>query len=61
MAEPQKIVLLYKKSSIPDQILKQAQAQAPKGFIFALCEAKTPDAERKKQVASADYLIAYGE
>ncbi len=60
MAEPQKIVLLYKKSSIPDQILKQAQAQAPKGFAFSLCEAKTPDAERKKQVASADYLIAYG-
>lgn len=60
MAAPQKIVLLYKKSSIPDLVLKNAQAQAPKGFTFTPCEAKTPDDERKKQVASADYLIAYG-
>lgn len=60
MAEPQKIVLLYKKSSIPDLILKQAQAQTPKGFTLGLCEAATPEAERKKQLGTADYLIAYG-
>ena len=45
MAEPQKIVLLYKKSSIPEPVLKQAQAQTPKGFTFTPCEAATPERE----------------
>jgi phosphoglycerate dehydrogenase-like enzyme len=60
LAEPQKIVLLFKKSSIPDPILKQAQEQTPKGFTLTLCEAATPDTERRKQIGTADYLIAYG-
>ena len=53
------LVFLYKKSNVPDEIVKAAKQRTPSGFELILCEAETPPPERRNYVAEADYFMLY--
>jgi len=59
MADPQHIVFLYRSASVPGAILARMREELPRGFRLSLCEQATPAAERREQVARADFLLVY--
>jgi phosphoglycerate dehydrogenase-like enzyme len=59
MENTEKIVFLYDKKSIPDQIIEAAKKQTPVGFELVLCESLMEEEERRSHVAAADYFMLY--
>ena len=59
MENTEKIVFLYDRKSIPDQIIEAAKKQTPVGFELVLCEASMKEEERRSHVAVADYFMLY--
>lgn len=56
----QKILFMYKASSVPQVILEQFKQLVPSGYSLSLCEAQTEAEQRRSLVAQADYLVSYG-
>ena len=59
MENTEKIVFLYKKENIPEQIIEKAKKQTPLGFELVLCESQMPEEERRLHAAEADYFMLY--
>ena len=59
MENSEKIVFLYRSATVPDLIVEAARAQTPDGFELIPCEMSMDPAERRRQVAEADYLMLY--
>ena len=55
----EKIVFLYKQTSVPNEIIEAAEQKTPPDFELILCEEKMSLKERREIVSEADYFMLY--
>jgi phosphoglycerate dehydrogenase-like enzyme len=59
MTDPKRIVFLYSKRSVPQEIIEIAYKKVPPEFDLTLLEQATDASEKIKHFAEADFILGY--